>query len=175
MNLNDYQKQAYKYAKYPESVKGIYNALQIANELGEVAGKFIKSLRDGMSDKLKKDIGDEIGDVIWHMAGLCSDVNRDFYKPSFFIGFDDFDSFDTINDIVRISNNLYSISYDVTNSITENGFKNIYDDFNQEIWSVFKKISENLNFNLDDILQNNLDKLESRFQRGVIGGSGDKR
>lgn len=36
-------------------------------------------------------------------------------------------------------------------------------------------IAEKLHYNLSDVAQGNIDKLESRKARGVIGGSGDNR
>ena len=36
-------------------------------------------------------------------------------------------------------------------------------------------VAEDLGYDLSVILEENLEKLESRMQRGVIGGSGDKR
>lgn len=175
MNLKEYQKLAYKYAKYPAEVKGVYNALQIANELSEVAGKLIKSLRDGMNNQLKKDIADEIGDVLWHMAGLCSDCDKKIFVP-FYVEEYPF----KINDISEIVNKISETSHNiiccVNKQIKDNrGQDYIYYDNALDIWSILNFLISQLGFNLNDILQNNLDKLESRFQRGVIGGSGDKR
>lgn len=42
------------------------------------------------------------------------------------------------------------------------------------LWFV-SGIAEFLGMSLDDVAQTNLDKLESRKQRGTIGGSGDER
>lgn len=42
------------------------------------------------------------------------------------------------------------------------------------LWFV-SGIAEFLGMSLDDVAQTNLDKLESRKQRGTIGGSGDDR
>lgn len=36
-------------------------------------------------------------------------------------------------------------------------------------------LCKDLNLSMDDIAQDNLDKLNSRMERGVIGGSGDNR
>lgn len=42
------------------------------------------------------------------------------------------------------------------------------------LWYV-ARASEELGYNLGDIAQENLDKLDDRKERGVIGGSGDNR
>lgn len=76
MNINDYQDQAVKTAIYKHPV--IYPALGLANEAGEVLGKIKKVLRDNDGDftaEKRKEIGSEIGDVLWYIAALARDLN----------------------------------------------------------------------------------------------------
>jgi len=108
MNMSDYQTQASKTAIYNDSDAIIYPALGLLSEAGEVAGKVKKVLRDknGMFDPEEREkIADEVGDVLWYMARLCSD----------------------------------------------------------------------LGIGMEVVAQRNLNKLNSRMARGVIGGSGDNR
>lgn len=73
MNFNDYQKQALKTAVHyddPLMDKTIW-ALGIAGEAGEVAEKWKKIIayQDGkMSEDERKELGKEIGDILWYMA-----------------------------------------------------------------------------------------------------------
>ena len=87
MTPNEYQKEAHKTAKYSgalvvnenESKVGVgdyvYPALGLAEEAGEVAGKFAKAVRDEsgiISDERKEAIIKELGDVCWFIAELCT-------------------------------------------------------------------------------------------------------
>ena len=85
--LNEYQLLAHKTADYPEvkvvdTKEGVehyfnytYPALGLAEEAGEVAGKFAKAVRDnaGVIDaERKKEIVKELGDVLWFVSELCT-------------------------------------------------------------------------------------------------------
>lgn len=92
MTPNEYQKEAHKTAKYSgalivnesDSKVGVgdyvYPALGLAEEAGEVAGKFAKAVRDEggiISDKRKTEIIKELGDVMWFVAELCTLLDAD--------------------------------------------------------------------------------------------------
>ena len=116
MNLNTYQKESRKFAKY--NIPTIYPVLGLAGEVGEVCEKIKKLIRDNNAlscinsevhieidhDK-KEQIKNELGDVLWYIANLAYD----------------------------------------------------------------------LGFELSDIAKNNIEKLNSRLERGVICGDGDER
>lgn len=69
MNLNSYQKEAFKTAK--NSAQNLnYMVLGLTSEAGEVAGKLKKHIRDNVFDK--KAFLAEVGDVLWYIAGICS-------------------------------------------------------------------------------------------------------
>jgi len=77
MNFEDYQTQASKTAIYNDADVIIYPALGLFSEAGEVAGKVKKVLRDknGHFDPIERDkIADEVGDVLWYIAALCTDL-----------------------------------------------------------------------------------------------------
>lgn len=76
MTFNEYQKQAIQTAVYPDIHSIYYPALGLAGEAGEVADKVKKILR---GDQLslpahKKEIGKELGDVLWYCAALAHDL-----------------------------------------------------------------------------------------------------
>lgn len=111
MQLFDaYQGWTKSTAVYPDADEGrvlavVYTALGLAGEAGEIANKAKKLLRDGDSFKLRNDIRDELGDVLWYLA----------------------------------------------------------------------RLTDELGVELSNVAHNNREKLESRKDRGVIGGSGDNR
>jgi len=106
MTPNEYQEAAMTTAVYPVNHGREYAVIGLCNEVGEVAGKFKKYLRDGTPEEVIRDqIKDELGDVLWYCASVAAE-------------------------------------FDLT---------------------------------LEGIMERNLAKLQDRRERGVIGGSGDKR
>ena len=109
MDLNTYQQKARGTAIYPNMGNEFtYPALGLAGEAGEIANKLKKVIRDNngeLTDRVRKDVADEIGDCLWYVAQLATEMG----------------------------------------------------------------------FTLGEIAQNNIDKLNSRKERGVLTGSGDNR
>lgn len=83
MDMNEYQMQAGKTAIYPDahigSIKGIsYTGIGLAEEAGEVAGHIKRILRDDeqqLTDERKVAILKELGDVLWYVSQLASELN----------------------------------------------------------------------------------------------------
>lgn len=85
MSLDQYQGEATQYAFYDFS-DVIYPAMGLASEAGEVMGKIKKLVRDDgidfYSDNVAEQIGyeqskaiaSEIGDCLWYLANLASDL-----------------------------------------------------------------------------------------------------
>ena len=82
MTINEYQLKAHETASYPDGTVGkdahavdyIYPALGLAEEAGEVAGKYAKAVRDnqGVIDyDRKQEIIKELGDVCWFVSELA--------------------------------------------------------------------------------------------------------
>jgi NTP pyrophosphatase (non-canonical NTP hydrolase) len=77
MDFNTYQQQAATTAIYPESAKYVYPTLGLCGEAGEVAEKIKKVIRDNggvFTEEKKKEIIKEVGDVLWYIAALLSDL-----------------------------------------------------------------------------------------------------
>lgn len=80
MELNEYQKRAMEFAKYPSEYDVIYPALGLTGEAGEVADKVKKVIRDNyglFDDKRKVEIAKELGDVLWYIASLSNNLGYD--------------------------------------------------------------------------------------------------
>jgi NTP pyrophosphatase (non-canonical NTP hydrolase) len=76
MNFNQYQQEAKKFAIYRDRI--LYPTLGLASEAGEVCGKVKKVMRDSQgffSPEDKEKIRSELGDVLWYIANLASDLN----------------------------------------------------------------------------------------------------
>ncbi len=78
MEMNEYQRESRKTAKYPEVGSNfIYPTLGLAGEAGEVAEKIKKVLRDkgGVMDDATRDaVKKELGDVLWYVAQLATEL-----------------------------------------------------------------------------------------------------
>lgn len=83
MDFNYYQEKTEKTAKYKKSIpKDLsqlsYLTMGLAGEAGEVANKMKKIMRDEeglVSGKKKTELAEELGDVLWYVAQLCSKLN----------------------------------------------------------------------------------------------------
>ena len=70
MTLNEYQSIAWSTA-LPSAKSPSYMVLGLASEAGEVAGKFKKQIRDGISLNITEQMADELGDSLWYIAGTA--------------------------------------------------------------------------------------------------------
>src|SRR3989338_303197 len=84
MTFDEYQKISRKTAIYPSVGKNfVYPTLGLAGESGEVAEKIKKIIRDenGVAgDEKKKDISKELGDVLWYVAQIASELDLSLYN-----------------------------------------------------------------------------------------------
>lgn len=78
MDFNEYQKKALETAAYSDSYAIIYPALKLSGEAGEVSEKVGKILRDKggnfKTEGFVEDIKKELGDVLWYIAAMASDL-----------------------------------------------------------------------------------------------------
>jgi len=78
MEFKEYQEKAWSTAIYPNKGKNIYYpALGLAGETGEVCEKIKKIMRDDngvVSQEKKELLKKEMGDVIWYLAALSTEL-----------------------------------------------------------------------------------------------------
>jgi len=72
MELNEYQKEAQKTARYPKELNGYYYylALALAGEVGELCNLIKKIARDGIEPN-REEILSELGDILWYTSELA--------------------------------------------------------------------------------------------------------
>lgn len=79
MNFEEYQKKSRKTALYPNIGENfVYPVLGLTGEAGEVAEKIKKVIRDKngvMDDESREMIKKELGDVLWYVAQLATELN----------------------------------------------------------------------------------------------------
>ena len=78
MNFDEYQTEAKKTAIYPDvGFNLVYPTLGLNGEAGEIAEKVKKLIRDGSGEQtyeFREAITKELGDVLWYVAALCSEL-----------------------------------------------------------------------------------------------------
>ncbi len=80
MDFSDYQTQAHTTAVYPAEDAVTYTTLGLVGEAGEIANKVKKAIRDDggqMSAERRAAVLDELGDVLWYAAELCTVLGAD--------------------------------------------------------------------------------------------------
>ncbi len=82
MNFKEYQEKSRKTALYPNIGNNfVYPTLGLAGEAGEVAEKIKKVIRDKegiIDDATREEIKKELGDVIWYLSQIASELNLSF-------------------------------------------------------------------------------------------------
>lgn len=184
MNLNDYQKQAITTKIYDDSVAIPYVILGIAGEAAELYEK-IRDYQQG-GDVSFDLIGKECADIVWYLAAYADETGQKL--NDLIIENTDYE-YPLINPELDLQNLvIYS------GRISEYGKKALRDDFeyikegllpqdkiekiNKAVAGLFKAtsyIAEGFGLDLGQILRQNIEKLASRAERGVLGGSGDNR
>jgi NTP pyrophosphatase (non-canonical NTP hydrolase) len=80
MELSEYQRLSRRTAEYPREAWLSYPALGLAGEAGEVAEHAKKAIRDEdgkVSDERRAAMAKELGDVLWYVAQLASELELD--------------------------------------------------------------------------------------------------
>ena len=81
MDINEYQQMARRTAIYPNAGSNMtYPTLGLAGEAGEVAEKVKKVIRDKegvFDDDTRAAISKELGDVLWYVSQIASELNLD--------------------------------------------------------------------------------------------------
>lgn len=82
MNFKEYQEKSRKTALYPNIGNNfVYPTLGLAGEAGEVAEKIKKVIRDKegiIDDATREEIKKELGDAIWYLSQIASELNLSF-------------------------------------------------------------------------------------------------
>lgn len=185
MNLNEYQKLAITTKIYDDSVAIPYVVLGIAGEAAELYEKVTEQLRGEGSSDLNL-LGKECADIVWYLAAWA-DENDLMLK-------------DLVIENLTYEHVLIDMERDLeavvvyAGQIAEYSKKALRDDFNYIKAGIYppskmKKTNEavanlyratsfvaaGFGLDMEQLLIENVEKLASRAERGVLGGSGDKR
>jgi NTP pyrophosphatase (non-canonical NTP hydrolase) len=162
MSLRSYQLAIERFAKYPTTSAVQYCTLGALGEAGEIANKVKKILRDDagiITEERREDLISEAGDVLWYLARLATHANFDFgsHVP---------EATDAVN-IFESSIELCDCVNTLSSSQDRWDFTDALDALTTMAWL--------LGTDLEGLAEANIEKLDSRANRGTIGGSGDAR
>lgn len=158
MTLKEYQQEAVKF-RTPESDKAEYLRLGLIAEVGEVAGKLAKKIRDGVFDD--KAFIKELGDVLWFVANIAEKYNFEFYEKKSFYGESVIENY--IYDLSAYAGRMYIFSAILSNQAIRG------------IVESLTALADKFGYTLEQVAEINLAKLRDRQFRGVINGNGDER
>lgn len=189
MNPNTYAEKARSTALYPESHKFVYPVLGLPDEIGELLDKITQS------DKFnREDVSKEIGDVLWYIVNVAEDaqiglstlISTMVDEGMRVNSFTELGALMNENEDIRPLTILLPVYAGRIAGIAK---KTIRDSSGVLIPEKLTIIHENLNnilrglysiasawgINMDDVAKENIEKLASRKERGVLQGSGDNR
>lgn len=178
MELDRYQAEAMRFAKYPGHLAVTYPAVGLAGEIGEVANKIKKVYRDHHGEpprEVCQDIASEIGDCLWYCAALATDLGitmkLKFYplRPK--------KALDPLDCVLKLTVVVGDISHAVHRKrhFPLSDIKRTVEEHLYQFVSLLSMLAYHLFFEIGEIAQMNIDKLLARLDRGTLHGSGDTR
>lgn len=192
MTFNEYQSAARKFADYKKRI--LYPACGICGEAGEIAEKIKKAHRDfddKYDDELKRHIMLECGDVMWYVSALLDDLDielEDIVPSLKTNSYRTFACLLLVNDFLGLGTDIVALSsdlgryvkneYSILETENEKGKKKFIAEVIVKasyVVGCIRLLAHKLGYTLDDVVYNNIEKLESRKQRDKINGSGDDR
>lgn len=167
MTLKEYRKRMWKFALYPDSGSNpLYAELGLLSEIGELAGEAKRVIRDDggkLNDDRRGKMISEMGDIMWYLSAISHERSSEEFLLSFEkVGDGSNESFSTVSDFLECINNLPNIFY------AENGS-------NEQFYRSLQSLIKYMDTTLTEILQNNINKLQSRMDRNKIKGAGGDR
>lgn len=156
MSIRDtYAEQAWDFA-LPSARNVQYLSLGLWGEVGELASLVAKSIRDE-TELDKTAVAKELGDVMWFLAGSASYGRNG----------EAFAILASSADLPREYADPHAATEDFISELISADLPRIFD--------AATKLAHSLGYTLDEVLEMNLAKLQSRRDRGKITGSGDDR
>lgn len=164
MELSEYQQRAVATA-LPTALSYDYLIPGLVAEVGEVFGKVAKSVRDEWPrERLQEELKAELGDVCWFwvlLAHLAGTELRELRTVA-----EDLTEHEVLQDLLSVSERLHDKP--TLKTITWKHWLQLYPSCTARVAMVYE-------IDMQEILEYNINKLESRKARGTLKGSGDVR
>jgi len=154
-------------AIYPRQYAVIYPSLGLVGEVGELANKVKKVIRDNHGDvrRFRNDLKAELGDCLWYYFALMDDLGKALpaeWADEWVRALPGGDNL--IDKIIMVSHWASLLAYEPSDP-----------DAADICIMDMEYVAYHLNTTLGDIADLNAAKLRSRQERGVLQGSGDNR
>lgn len=177
MDTADYSVKATSFALGSIHNDQLYAFLGLISEIGEVADKIKKQIRDNagdFSDVFRYNLALELGDCFWYVNSICYTSNLKLDESAFDLQYK--------GDSEKDCRTLAYIILDTANLVKFSGFE-ISEDakilINQtmvnNITNSLSQICLAIDYPVALVLQMNFDKLNCRKLKNTISGSGDHR
>ena len=164
MELSEYQQRAVATA-LPTALSYDYLIPGLVAEVGEVFGKVAKSVRDVWPrERLQEELKAELGDVCWFYVLLAHLAGVEARKIS--VVQEDLTEQEVLNDLLSVSSTLSSLADPNGNAWYY--WLDLYPSYIARVTMVYELA-------MQEVLEYNINKLESRKARGTLKGSGDTR
>lgn len=167
MMFDEYQEVCKQFAIYPKDREREYLSLGLLSEVGELAGKVKKEIRDGVD--LTEAILDELGDCEWYTAMICNHLGTTMKSYA-----DDF----RVSEYHHIS--LHEIVYNLGSAASTLGL--CIDSSDLMIRTSLRTavtaailVASRRATTIEAVCARNIAKLTDRKNRDKLGGSGDAR
>jgi NTP pyrophosphatase (non-canonical NTP hydrolase) len=166
MQFREYQEKAAQTAIYPTQYRLIYPTIGLSNELGEVVEEV-----EGEGDPIK--VVNEISDCLWYVALILKDADIDL---DYNLNQTTSVQYEGVGEAVILVGKICGLikkslrdGYELKEKATA------LTTLAARLLDQFRAMVDLAGFTLAEVAQRNLDKLASRQERGVLGGSGDER
>lgn len=177
MDFKTYQTESRKTATYPGLDKDIsYPLMGLCGECGELFEKFKKVLRDNngvMSQERIDGIIGELGDSLWYLFQIHSELKIDFQDNYTEVTINKND----LNSILKILVAMNCCISDIAIYCLSSN-KTLISELTKRtntLIALIKEICKICNITIEEIMDKNIEKLKSRLERNVISGEGDDR
>lgn len=172
MTFKEYQEEAIKTKIYRDEIAIPYIVLGASSEIGELLTA-VEFAENDPSNVIK-----EAGDCFWYIAMACHEFGISTDRIDFVahpLGLVDLIK-EVNKSLCRLSG--YTKKYlrdDYPDTIEASRLQNILGEIQFLYCAIQSIVGCFSNISIEEIWQKNIDKLRSRKERGVIGGSGDNR
>lgn len=169
MDLKEYQIKSRETAVYPDVGHNLqYPSLGLLGEVGEIAEKVKKVHRDKAGLYSSEDIRllqKECGDVAWYLSQYVSELGIDLAGC---------DWAEYTHGTVSTEETVIRLGVEVGRLLDPQAFSSSTTCVGMILLQL-RRLCTRLGIPLETVLQENVNKLQSRKERGVLKGSGDDR
>lgn len=186
LTLSVYQEKAITTKIYRDEVALPYVVLGLCGEAAEMKEKSIELIRNAFSQEIRVEFAKEVGDVAWYMAAIASETKQDLGDFGRILVFESNgnsnleEAVDTLliqaGGIAEVMKKALRDNYEEVSSgrIPQDKLSKI-NNFLSKLIVAIQVVCVISGLDFSQILQENIDKLQSRKERNTLGGSGDNR